>query len=51
MASVMAQAIRKLMDEDRCSAARRRFLTRIHIAPDRVARGRIQWTRDELHER
>jgi hypothetical protein len=31
--------------------AMRRFLERIQAAPDRGTRGKIRWTREELHER
>jgi hypothetical protein len=31
--------------------AKRRFLERIRNTPDRGTQGKIQWTRDELHER
>lgn len=52
MTSVMAEAIRKLMEQDEQSGrAKRRFLERIRNAPDRGTRGRVTWTRDELHER
>ncbi len=52
MSSVMAEAIRKLVDEDQqMEATKRRFLERIRSAPDRGTKGRITWTRDELHER
>jgi hypothetical protein len=52
MTSVMSDAIRTLMDDDEKAArAKRRFLERIRTAPDRGTRGRITWTRDELHER
>lgn len=52
MTSVMTEAIRKLMEEDRqTSRAKRRFLERIRNAPDRGTAGRVSWTRDELHER
>ena len=52
MTSVMAEAIRKLMDEDdKAAAAKRRFLERIRNAPDLGTHGRITWTRDELYER
>ena len=52
MTSVMTEAIRKLMEEDRQSSrAKRRFLERIRNAPDRGTAGRVSWTRDELHER
>jgi hypothetical protein len=52
MTSLMAVAIRTLMDPDEEKAkARRRFLERIRKAPDRKTGGTIGWTRDELHER
>jgi hypothetical protein len=31
--------------------AKQRFLERIRNAPDRGTRGKIQWTREQLHER
>jgi hypothetical protein len=31
--------------------AMRRFLERIRAAPNRGSRGKIRWTREELHER
>ena len=52
MTSVMAEAIRTLVDEDEQTAkAKRRFLERVRNAPDRKTGGTIDWTRDELHER
>ncbi|SPE30733.1 hypothetical protein SBA6_1300009 [Candidatus Sulfopaludibacter sp. SbA6] len=52
MTSVMAEAIRKLMEQDQeTTAAKRRFLARIRSAPDRGTAGNVTWTRDELHER
>jgi hypothetical protein len=52
MTSVMAEAIKKLMDEDdKAEAAKRRFLERMRNAPDLGTHGRIAWTRDELYER
>jgi len=52
MTSVMAEAIRKLMDqEQQADSAKRRFLERIRNSPDRGTGGRARWTRDELHER
>jgi hypothetical protein len=52
MTSLMADAIRALMDHDEQNAkAKRRFLERIRNAPDRGTGGSIQWSRDELHER
>jgi hypothetical protein len=41
-----------VMDRDkRATGAKRRFLDRIQNAPDRGTKGRIRWSRDELHER
>ncbi len=52
MTSIMAEAIRSLLDEDESAVrARRRFLERVRTAPDRGLGGSIDWTRDELHER
>ncbi len=52
MTSIMADAIRSLLDQDESAGkARRRFLERIRNAPDRQLNGTIGWTRDELHER
>ncbi|RPI09604.1 MAG: hypothetical protein EHM65_08985 [Acidobacteriales bacterium] len=52
MTALMADAIRTMMDRDEQSAqAKRRFLERIRNAPDRGTRGKIRWTRSELHER
>jgi len=52
MTSVMAEAIRTLMDRDeQASRMKRRLIERMRNAPDRGTRGVIRWTRDELHER
>ena len=52
MTSLMAQAIRDLMERDQQTAEpKRRFLGRIRNAPDRGTGGAIGWTRDELHKR
>lgn len=52
MTRVMAGAIQQLMSDDAgTSRAKRRFLERIRNAPNRGTKGRIRWTRDELHER
>ena len=52
MTSLMAEAIREIMDRDADSVkAKRRFLDRIERAPDRGTNGVIRWTRGELHER
>ena len=52
MSSLMTLAIRDLIEQDaQTQRAKRRFLERIQNAPDRGTKGKIQWTRDELHER
>jgi len=52
MTSLMAEAIREIMNRDADSVkAKRRFLDRIEHAPDRGTRGAIRWSREELHER
>ena len=52
MTSLMAEAIRRMMDESANGGkAKSRFLERIRNAPDRGTGGVIRWTRDELHER
>jgi metal-responsive CopG/Arc/MetJ family transcriptional regulator len=52
MSSLMTLAIRELIDQDAQSKrAKGRFLERIRNAPDRGTKGKIHWTRDELHER
>jgi len=52
MTSIMAEAVRELMERDeRAAKAKRRFLERIENAPDRGTGGAIGWTREELYER
>jgi len=52
MTSLMTEAIRTLIEQDRQNAqAKRRFLERIRNAPGRGTHGKVSWTRDELHER
>ncbi len=52
MTSLMADAIRRLIDQDNGAAkAKSRFISRIRNAPDRGTGGRIRWTREDLHER
>lgn len=52
MSSLMTSAIRDLIEKDsQTQRAQRRFLERIRNAPDRGTKGKIRWTRDELHER
>jgi hypothetical protein len=47
-----ATAIGKTIEqESQTQKAKRRFLERMRNAPDRGTQGKIQWTRDELHER
>ena len=52
MTGLMGEAIQALMDQEkRGFGAKRRFLERIQNAPDRGTKGRIRWSREELHER
>lgn len=52
MTALMAEAIRKMIDEDGLrEARRRRMMERIHNAPDWGTHGKITWTRDEIWER
>jgi hypothetical protein len=52
MTSLMAEAIRRMMDEGAAAAkAKHRFLSRIRNAPDRHTGGVILWSREQLHER
>jgi plasmid stability protein len=52
MTELMADAIRRMMGgEAETARAKHRFLERIRNAPHRGTKGRIRWTRDELHER
>jgi len=52
MTQLMTDAIRALLEqEERDSKAKRRFLDRIRNAPDRGTKGKVRWSRDELHER
>ena len=53
MTSLMAEAIRNMMEQDQQATTRnrQRFLDRIRHAPDRGTGGRLRWTRDDLHER
>jgi hypothetical protein len=37
--------------DEQTAEAKRRFLEGIRNAPDRGTGGRVNWTRDELHER
>jgi len=52
MTQLMTDAIRVLLEQEQTdSKAKRRFLDRIRNAPDRGTRGKIRWTRDQIHER
>jgi hypothetical protein len=52
MTQLMAEAIEGLLnDRKRGIGANRRFLERIRNAPDRGTKGKIRWSREELHER
>jgi predicted transcriptional regulator len=52
MSSLMTLAIREMLErESQTRNAKRRFLERIRKASDRGTEGKIDWTRDELHER
>ena len=52
MTSLMAQAIRNLMERDAQTArAKKRFLDRVRNAPDLGTGGVIRWSRDEIHDR
>ena len=52
MTSLTAVAIRQMMNEERDrDSANRRFLERIRNAPDRGTKGKIRWSREELHQR
>jgi hypothetical protein len=48
MAKLTSRAARKTHEN---AQAKRRFLERVRNAPDRGTRGKVTWTRDELHER
>jgi hypothetical protein len=52
VSALMTEALGRLADEDRrYSAARKRALAALKSAPSLGTRGRLSWTRDELHER
>ena len=52
MTSVAAEAIRALIERDeQTAAANRRLIERMRNAPDRGTGGKINWSRDEMHER
>ena len=51
MTQLMADAIRQMTEASGPGSANRRFLERIRTAPDRGNKGKITWTRDQLHER
>lgn len=52
MTALMTEAIQALMQgEKQGIEAKRRFLRTIGTAPDRGTKGKIRWSREELHER
>jgi hypothetical protein len=52
MTSLVAEAVQKMVDEDReYESARERFMNGIRNATDIGLDGKIPWTRDQLHER
>jgi len=52
MTSVMAEAIRTLMDqEQQREKAKRRFLERLREGRDLGTHGKARWSREEIHER
>jgi len=52
MTSVMAEAIRALMDEgQQREKSKRRFVERLQKGFDLGTHGLASWTRDEIHER
>jgi predicted transcriptional regulator len=51
MTSVMAEAIRTLMDQEQQQEnARRRFLERLQEGRDLGTHGEARWSREEIHE-
>jgi hypothetical protein len=52
VSALMAEALRRLADEDRrYAAARKRALAALRLPRSLGTRGRQSWSRDELHER
>jgi hypothetical protein len=52
MSSLMADAIENIVDSSSEAArANRRLIELMREGPDLGLRGKIPWTRDELHER
>jgi hypothetical protein len=52
MTGLMTLAIEKLMEcDDQYEKAKRRFIDRMHNAPDLGTNGKITWTRDEIYDR
>lgn len=52
MTSLMAEAIQRMVEqEEGVEASKQRFLASIRDAPARGTKGKVRWTRDELHER
>ena len=52
MTSLMTRAIEKLIDRDGAyEKKKRRFIERMHNAPDLGTKGKIPWKREELYDR
>lgn len=52
MTSLVAQAMVRMMEQGgKREKAAERLIERMKKSPDRGLRGRIPWTRDEIHER
>lgn len=52
MTSLMARAIEKLMEhDDEHEKKKRRFIERMHNAPDLGTNGKISWKREDLYDR
>lgn len=52
MSQRLLKAIEVLVNRAKSMAgAKRRFLNRVRNSPDRGTKGKINWSREELHER
>ena len=51
MSSLMAEAVQKMVADGEYERARESFMNNIRNARDLGLRGKIPWTRDQLHER
>lgn len=52
MSSLLAESIQAMVERESGAAeASKRLIERMRNAPDTGLRGRIPWTRDEMHER